>query len=68
MVRETHVTSKVSIAFRTGYSKAREFARGTGHAIAIRLVAGVRDVTCTRFVAPFTHELLAIAPVSLAIT
>ena len=57
MVRETCVTSKVPIAFRTGDSKARECTRRASHTVATRLVAGVRDVTCTCLVTPFTHEL-----------
>jgi len=57
VVRETRVTSKVLVTFRTGDSIARECARGVDKAVARRLVAGVRDVTCTCLVAPFTHVL-----------
>ena len=32
-----------------------ERALKAGHAVASRLIAGVRDVACTRFVAPFTN-------------
>ena len=62
MVRETCVTSKVPIPFCAGDSNARECARGTRHAVSTRLVAGVRDVSCTRFVAPLTHELSSHCP------
>jgi len=47
VVRKTRMTSKVPTAFHTGASNAREFSRGTGHTVATRLVAGVRDVNCT---------------------
>ena len=55
MVTRTIVTSKVPIAFRTEDYIARECARGAGHTVATRLVAGVRDNTCTRFVANFIY-------------
>jgi len=38
------VASKAPIAFNKGNSIARENARGASHAVATRLVAGVRNV------------------------
>jgi len=55
VVSETRVASKMSVAFGTGDSNFGERARRAGHAIATSLVIGVRDVTCTRLSAPFTH-------------
>jgi len=48
-------TTEMSITFKRGDLKARKCERRVGHAVATRLVAGVRNVTCTRYVAPFTR-------------
>ena len=44
VVDETRVASKMPVAFGTRESKVAEW---TGHAVTTRLVADVRDVTCT---------------------
>jgi hypothetical protein len=49
---ETRPAPKVSVARVAVDSDALERARGAGHAITARLVADVRDVTSTSFVAP----------------
>jgi len=38
-----------------GILSPKNDARGAGHAVTTSLVAGVRDVTCTSLVAPFTY-------------
>ena len=47
MVVVVRAASKVPIADRTAYSNFGERALGSGHVVITRLVAGVRDVTCT---------------------
>ena len=47
VVSETCVANKMPFACKAGNSIARELARGAGHRVATRLVAGVRDVTST---------------------
>jgi len=47
----------MSITVVAGDSNVGERARRAGHEVATRLVADVRDVSCTCFVAPFTHVL-----------
>ena len=54
MVRETRVAFEMPVTFGARVAKLRERAQRASHAVATRLVAGVRDVTCTRFVARFT--------------
>ena len=54
MVREKCVVSEMPITFSAGVANMRERARRAGHAVATRLITGVRDVACTRFVARVT--------------
>ena len=51
MYVETRPTPKVSVARVAGDSNALERARRAGHAVGARLVAYMRDVTSTSFVA-----------------
>jgi len=55
VVRETRVAFEMPVTFGARVAKLRERAQRASHAVATRLVAGVRDVTCTRFVARVTH-------------
>jgi len=57
VIVETRVACIVPIAFRTGNSNVGERARKAGHAVATRLVAGVRNVTSTCLVETFTRVL-----------
>jgi len=57
VVGEIRAASEMPVTFGAGLANMGERARRTGHAVATRLVAGVSDVTCTLFVAPFQHEL-----------
>jgi len=50
---EIRATSEVPIAVIAGDSNFGERTRRAGHAVATRLVADVRDVPSTCFVAPF---------------
>ena len=43
------------ITFCAGVANMGERARGDGHAVATRMIAGVRDITFTRNVARFTQ-------------
>jgi len=51
VVREKRAVSEMPITFSAGVANMRERARRAGHAVATRLITGVRDVACTRFVA-----------------
>ena len=55
MVGKTRAASKMPVTFGAGVANMRERARRSDHAVATRLVAGVRDITYTRFIARFTH-------------
>jgi len=55
VVRETSVATEMSVAFSAVLRNLRERARRAGHAAATSPIAGVHDVSCTRFVACFTH-------------
>ena len=55
MVGETRAASEMPITFSARVANMRDRARSTGHAVATRLIAGVRDVACTRPAARFTH-------------
>jgi len=52
---EIDAASEMSVTFDAGIANMGERARGAGHAVATRLITGVRDVTCTRFVIRFTN-------------
>ena len=54
MVGETRAASEISVKFDEVIANMRERARRARHAVTTHLIAGVRDVTCTRFVARFT--------------
>jgi hypothetical protein len=54
VVREKRAVSEMPITFSAGVASMRERARRTGHAVATRLITGVLDVACTRFVARVT--------------
>jgi len=43
------------VTFGAGLVNMSERARRAGHAVATRLIVGVRDVSCTRNFARFTH-------------
>jgi len=53
--RETRLIPDMSVKFSAGLANLRERTRRAGHAVASRLIAGVRDVTFARYVARFTH-------------
>ena len=55
MVRETRAASEMPVIFGAGVANMRERARRFAHAVATLLIAGMRDVTCTRSVARFTQ-------------
>ena len=55
MVRDTHAASEMPVTFGAVLANLKERARCGSHAVAIILVAGVRYVTCARFVARVTH-------------
>ena len=55
MVGETRAASEMPVTFGTGVVNVGERPLGAGHAVATHLIAGVHDVTSTRFVARFTH-------------
>jgi len=68
VVRKTRAASDVPATFGAGVAKLRERARRASHALATRLVAGVRDVLLPDLLHPLHTYLLAMAPVRLAIT
>jgi len=55
VVVETRAASEMPITFGAGVANMAERALSAGQAVASRLIAGVRDVACTRFVARVTH-------------
>ena len=55
MVREKRASSEMPVAFGAGIADMGESERGAGHVGATRLVADVRFVTFTQFVARFTN-------------
>ena len=55
VVHETRAASEIPVTFGADLANIRERAWRASHVVAKRLIAGVRDIAFTRFVARFTH-------------
>jgi len=56
--RVSRLVPKMSVTFGAGDSDVGERARTISPTVLTRLVANVCDITCTRFVTRFAHNLL----------